>query len=80
MMRLLAAMREKNIPFTFLVGDIPTYKTTVQLKAENSELFKDSKGASPLVFVFAKLSEGYLYKVICVKLTLIICCIQIQTF
>ena len=41
MMRLLAAMREKSIPFAFLVGDMPTYKTTVQIKAENSDLFKN---------------------------------------
>lgn len=41
MLKLLVAMREKSIPFSFLVGDMPTYKTIVQLKAENPELFKD---------------------------------------
>ena len=40
MIKLLAAMQEKSIPFSFLVGDMPTYKTIVQLKAENPELFK----------------------------------------
>ncbi|KAK1899167.1 hypothetical protein KUDE01_018689 [Dissostichus eleginoides] len=34
-------MRKKNIPFSFLVGDLPTYKTIVQLKAENPEMYKD---------------------------------------
>jgi hypothetical protein len=41
MVKLVKAMCEKNIPFSFLVGDMPTYKTIVQLKAENSELFRD---------------------------------------
>ena len=41
MMKLVEAMREKNIPFSFLVGDMPTYKMIVQLKAENPELFTD---------------------------------------
>jgi hypothetical protein len=41
MIKLLAAMQEKSIPFAFLVGDMPTYKTTVQLKAENSDLFQN---------------------------------------
>ncbi len=35
MVKLGKAMRKKNIPFSFLVGDMPTYKTTVKLKAEN---------------------------------------------
>ena len=41
MVKLVKAMCEKNIPFSFLVGDMPTYKMIVQLKAENSELFRD---------------------------------------
>ena len=41
MVKLVKAMCEKNIPFSFLVGDMPTYKTIVQHKAENSELFRD---------------------------------------
>ncbi|KAI4827014.1 hypothetical protein KUCAC02_030442, partial [Chaenocephalus aceratus] len=41
MVKLVEAMHKKNIPFSFLVGDLPTYKTTVQLKAENSEMYKD---------------------------------------
>ncbi|KAL8608807.1 hypothetical protein ACOMHN_059489 [Nucella lapillus] len=50
MAKLVQAMREKNIPFTFLVGDLPTYKTIVQMiKAENPELFED---ITPIVGAF----------------------------
>ena len=31
----MKAMHEKRTPFSFLVGDMPTYSTIVQLKAEN---------------------------------------------
>ena len=41
MLKLVEAMRQKNIPFSFLVGDLPTYKTILQLKAENLERFMD---------------------------------------
>lgn len=41
MVKLVTAMHKKNIPFSFLVGDLPTYKTIVQLKAENAQMFKD---------------------------------------
>ena len=41
MVKLLEAMLQKRIPFSFLVGDMPTYKTIVQLKAENPDVFKD---------------------------------------
>jgi len=41
MVKLVVAIREKNIPFCFLVGDMPTYKIIVQLKSENPELFKN---------------------------------------
>ena len=41
MVKQLEAMRKKNIPFSFLVGDMPTYKTIVKLKAENLEMFQD---------------------------------------
>ncbi|KAJ4927219.1 hypothetical protein JOQ06_014954, partial [Pogonophryne albipinna] len=41
MVKLVEAMHKKNIPFSFLVGDLPTYKTIIQLKAENSEIYKD---------------------------------------
>ncbi|KAL8563361.1 hypothetical protein ACOMHN_008200 [Nucella lapillus] len=49
MAKLVQAMREENIPFTFLVGDLPTYKTIVQIKAENPELFED---ITPIVGAF----------------------------
>ncbi|KAF3859863.1 hypothetical protein F7725_000118 [Dissostichus mawsoni] len=42
MVKLVEAMRKKNIPFSFLVGDLPTYKTIVQLKAENSKCTRTS--------------------------------------
>ena len=35
MIKLNATMDEKNMPFSFLVGDLPTYKLIVELKAEN---------------------------------------------
>ena len=41
MLKLVEAMRQKNIPFSFLVGNLPTYKTILQLKAENLERFID---------------------------------------
>ena len=34
-------MRDTNVPFSFLVGNMHTYKTIVQVKAENLEQFKD---------------------------------------
>ena len=40
MVKVVLAMREQSIPFGFVVGDMPTYKTIVKLKAENSGLFK----------------------------------------
>ena len=39
MRKLLEAMRRKHIPFIFLVGDMPTYKIIIQLKAENPEIY-----------------------------------------
>ena len=41
MLKLIEAMRQRNIPFSFLVGNLPTYKTSLQLKAENLERFID---------------------------------------
>ena len=41
MVKLVGSMNEKNIPFSFVVDDMPTHKTIVQLKAENPKLFKD---------------------------------------
>lgn len=41
MVKHVQAMRQKNIPFSFLFGDLPTCKTITQLKAENLEMFKD---------------------------------------
>ena len=41
MTKLNATMDEKNMPFSFLVGDLPTYKLIVELKAENPDKFKN---------------------------------------
>ena len=38
---LVIDMQKKNIPFIFLVGDLPTYVHIVELKAESNTLFKD---------------------------------------
>ena len=36
-------MDEKEIPLSFLVGDMPTFKTILQLKAENPDIFNNIK-------------------------------------
>ena len=41
MVKLLEAMRQKDIPFSFLVSDMPTYMVVTQPKAENHHPFKD---------------------------------------
>ena len=41
MVKLLETMRQKNIQFSFLVGEMPTYNLVTQLKAENPHQFKD---------------------------------------
>ena len=41
MTRLVGSMTKKHIPFLFLIGDMPTYKTIVQLKAENPDIFNN---------------------------------------
>ena len=41
MLKLVNAMREKHIPFFFLVADLPTYKDILSLKSENPEIFQD---------------------------------------
>ena len=41
MVKLVEAMRQKEIPFSFLVSDMPTYKLVTQPKAENHHPFKD---------------------------------------
>ena len=41
MLKLVQGMKEKEIPFSLLVGDLPTYVHIVELKAENTESFKE---------------------------------------
>ena len=41
MLKLVEGMCSKNIPFSFFVGDMLTYKTILQLKAEIPDCFKD---------------------------------------
>ena len=59
MVKLVRAMHEKNMPFSFLVGDMPTYKMIVQLKAENLHLFKD---IIPILGAFHQ-QMSYLYAI-----------------
>ena len=48
-------MKLKDIPFSLFVGDMPTYKYTDELKAENSQKFipfiKDSKVRGYLTYL-----------------------------
>ena len=41
MAKLVQTMGEKNMPFAFLVGDLPTYKLIVELKSENPNKYLD---------------------------------------
>ena len=41
MVKHVETMKDKDIPFSFLVGDMPTYKTTTQIKAENPIRFEN---------------------------------------
>ena len=50
-------MVQKNIPFSFVVDDMPTYKLLVQLKAENPIL---SQGIIPILGVFHQ-QMSYMY-------------------
>ncbi len=59
MMKLVEAMHDKHIPFSFLVGDMPTYKTIVQLKAENPELFNN---ITPILGAFHQ-QMSYIYAI-----------------
>ena len=40
MVKNIQGMRQKNIPFMFMVGDLPTYVHIVELKSENSLKFE----------------------------------------
>ena len=59
MLKHVEAVRQKNIPFSFLVGDLPTYKMITQLKAENPEMFKD---IIPILGAFHQLMS-YIYAI-----------------
>ena len=59
MVKLVEAMHKKNIPFSFLVGDMPTHKLIVQLKMENQELFKD---IIPILGAFHQ-QRSYIYAI-----------------
>ena len=41
MVKNVEGMRQKNIPFLFMVGELPTYVPIVELKSENSVKFED---------------------------------------
>ena len=59
MVKHVEAMQLKNIPFSFLVGNLPTYKTITQLKAENPQMFKD---IIPILGAFHQLMS-YIYAI-----------------
>ena len=37
--KLLDAMKEKGIPFSYFIGDLPTYKLKFELQTENPDKF-----------------------------------------
>ena len=39
--KLINSMKEKKMPYSFLVGDLPTYKLILELITENPEEYKD---------------------------------------
>ena len=41
MVKNVEGMKQKNIPFLFMVGDLPTYVHIVELKPENSVQFEN---------------------------------------
>ena len=41
MVKNVEGMRQKNIPFLFMVGDLPTYVHIVELKSENFVQFEN---------------------------------------
>ena len=41
MYKLKNSMKEKSMPFAYLVGDLPTYKLILELITENPETYKD---------------------------------------
>ena len=41
MSKLKNSMKEKSMPYAFLVGDLPTYKLILELTTENPEEYKD---------------------------------------
>ena len=59
MLKLIEAMRQKGIPFSFLVGDMPTYKLVTQLKAEHPHQFKD---IVPILGAFHQ-QMSYIYQI-----------------
>ena len=59
MTELVSTMKEKDIPFAFLVGDMPTYKIIMHLKSENSAYFKD---ITPILGAFHQ-QLSYMYAI-----------------
>ena len=59
MQKLVVAMHRKNISFCFLVGDLPTYKTIVQLKSENPQMFEN---IIPIIGAFHQ-QMSYIYAI-----------------
>ena len=59
MIKLLNTMKEKGMPFSFLVGDLPTYKLILELKTENKEKFQD---IIPIIGAFHQ-QMSYIYAI-----------------
>ena len=49
MVKHIQAMNENDIPLSFLIGDMPTYKTITQIKAKYPILFQ---GIVPILDAF----------------------------
>ena len=49
MIKLIAKMIKKKMPFSFLVEDLRTYKLIVELKAGNADKYK---GIAPIIGSF----------------------------
>ena len=59
MVKLVDTMQEKSMPFSFVVGDMPTYNIIVQLKEENPRLFID---IVPIIGAFHQ-QMSYIYAI-----------------
>ena len=59
MIKLVQAMEDNGMPFSFLVGDLPTYKLILELKTENSDRFVN---ITPVIGAFHQ-QMSYIYAI-----------------